>query len=307
MPTNLASDRGFVLIVVIWTAALLALLTLGFTRSAQTYVRTAANGVQSARAEALADTGFSLAVLDLMTNRRGNARDGQFPTDGSVVACAMDRDDLVLVSVQDSGGRINLNLAGEALLKAFFVGLGSEPQDAARYADTLLDYRDRDNERRAHGAEAPEYRLAGRTYGPKNAPFDNVEELQQVLGFGPDLIASMAPHVTIHSSSAGLDPKVTRPELADIVSRGVARPLPKLQNLTGKASVPAEFVISSDQRNFLVHAEARLPSGAVYVREAVIELPSNRATAYRLRAWYHGNATSEASGTNLDQLVPAPC
>ena len=303
----MTSDRGFVLIFVIWTMALLALLALGFTRSAQTYVRAAGHGVESARAQALADSGISLAVLDLVASHRGSGRVEQFPIDGSLVACAMGQDNLVLMSVQDSGGRINLNLAGEALLRAFFIGLGAEPDDAARYADTIMDYRDRDDDRRAHGAEVVEYRAAGRAYGPKNAPFDNLVELQQVLGFTPELIAAMAPHVTIHSGSAGLDPKVIRPELAEIVARGRYRPLQQQQLQTAAEILPSEFVISSDQRSFVVYSEARLTSGAVYVREAVIELPSNRTTTYRMKAWQHGNTTSETRGITTDKLIPVPC
>ena len=294
------------LIVVIWTAALLALLALGFTRYAQTYVRAAGNGIESARAQALADSGVSLAVLDLLASLRGGGRVAQFPIDGSVVACVMGQDDLVVVSVQDSGGRINLNLAGDVLLRAFFIGLGADPDDASRYADTIIDYRDRDNDRRAHGAEAPEYRAAGRAYGPKNAPFDNLAELQQVLGLPPELIAAMAAHVTIHSGSAGLDPKVTRPALADIVARGRYRPLQQ-QFPTAAELLPSEFVISSDQRSFVVHSEARLASGAVYVREAVIELPSNRSTTYRMKAWQHGNSTNESGGASKDKLIPVAC
>ncbi len=308
MRTDLSSDRGFVLIVVIWTAAVLALMMLSFAMTAQNFVRTTTNEVESARAEALADSGVSLAIIDLLVRRRDTAAASRFVNDGTPAACVVNNDDLIIVRVHDNGGRINLNLASDALLRAFFIGLGSEPNAADRYADTLLDYRDRDDDRRPFGAESKDYRAAGRRFGPKNAPFDSLEELQQVLGFDADLIAAMSPHITIHSASAGLDPKVTREDLVEIVSRGKSRSLQlqlPFQSQSGR--LPADFAIASDQQNFTVHSEARLATGAVYVREAVVEFSSNRATTYRIKMWRHGNRTVEASGIAIDQFPRVPC
>ncbi len=305
-PPHTDTDSGYVLIVVIWTVAVLALIALAFTRNAQTYVRTAAHGIESARAEAFADSGISLAVLGLTANRRGGVRVGRFPVDGSEVACSLDNDSVTIISVQDTGGLINLNLARDNLLRAFFSGLGAEPDDAARFADTIMDYREREHERRPHGAEMAEYRAEGRAYGPKNAPFDSLEELHQVLGLTPDLITAMRPHVTIHSATAGLDPAVTRPELVDIVSRGRDRSLPSRQFEITAQQLPAEFVISSDQRSFVVRSEAHLASGAVYVREAVIELTPNRATPYRVKSWLRGRMGENGDGA-ARRLPPATC
>ena len=306
MRTKLSSDHGFALIVVIWTAAILAFLMLSFSRTAQNYVRTTANDLELARAEALADTGISLAIIDLFARRQDSVGTAQFDTDGSPSACIVNADDFVILRVQDNGGRINLNLATEGLLRALFLGLGYELDAADRFTDTLLDYRDRDDNRRPSGAEEKEYRAAGRRFGPKNAPFDNLEELQQVLGFNSDLIAAMSPHVTINSTSAGLDPKFTRQDLVEIVSRGSARS-PQLPSLSQASRLPADFAIASDQQSFSLHSEARLASGAVYVREAIIEFTSNRANTYRIKKWRRGNRTVEADGIALERLPRAPC
>jgi general secretion pathway protein K len=306
MRTKLSTDRGFVLIIVIWTAAVLALLMLSFTGTAQSYLRTTAHELESARAEALADSGISLAVIDLLARRKDTAVNARFVSDGSPSACNFNTDDLLILRVHDNGGRINLNLATDSLLRAFFIGLGYDSDAAERYADTLLDYRDRDDDRRPSGAEAKEYRAAGRRFGPKNAPFDNLEELQQVLGFHADLIAAMSPHVTINSASAGLDPRVTRQDLVEIVSRGKARSQ-QVPFALQVGRLPTDFVIASDQQSFTIHAEARLASGAVYVRETVVEFASNRATTHRFKMWRHGNRTTEASGIAIDQLSRVPC
>ena len=92
------------------------------------------------------------------------------------------RNGRVLVTVEDEAGKVDLNSASEPLLRALLAGAGATPVEVDRITAAILDYRDADNLRRPDGAEADEYRLAGRQNGPKNAPFDSIFELGQVLG-----------------------------------------------------------------------------------------------------------------------------
>ena len=62
-------ERGFVLIAVLWIAGLLAVLAATFSLSVRTHVRIAANLTGSAAAEALADGGIALAIMDLTATR----------------------------------------------------------------------------------------------------------------------------------------------------------------------------------------------------------------------------------------------
>ena len=213
--------RGFILIVVIWLVALLALMSGAFVRSVQGHVRSSAVHSQLARAETIADSGFALAVLDLAESRAAPGRERRFPVNGKAVTCQLGGSDRITVRVKDAGGLINLNTAGERLLQAFFIGLGASREIASRRADLLLDFRDADHDRRLNGAERPEYRATGRSYGPKNAPLDSLDELSQILEFDAELIEQVLPYVTIHSGTAGLDPAVVSHALADIVNRGV--------------------------------------------------------------------------------------
>ena len=306
---NPDSDRGFVLILVIWIAALVALIALAFSASVRSHLKLISNTIQSAKAEALADAGVELAALALISEAqpasRTAARSRRFPVDGSPTACAVDGQGRITLRVQDTGGRISLNLAGERLLQALFIGLGASRELASRYADTIIDYRDADSNRRPNGAEQPEYADAGRPAGPKNAPFDTLEELNQVLGLEPAMIALITPYVTVHSQTAGLDPRATTVELAVLLARGVEQ-LParsSLQSATGGA-LPGEFVIGSPQRVFLITSEARTDAGAVFVRETVAELQStlNAVPAYKI--WRRGAAA--AAEAPAPEALP-PC
>ncbi len=281
------SDRGFVLILVIWLAALLALLAVGFSSAVRANLRLTSSAVQGAKAEALADGGVELAVLSLIA---GGA-ERRFPIDGSLRSCSMRGLGVAGLRIQDTGGRVNLNLASERMLQALFIGLGAGPGAASTMSDAILDYRDADSNRRPNGAEKPEYLAAGRALGPKNAPFDTVEELNQVLGVDPALVALAMPHLTVHSQTAGLDPQTTTRELAAILSRG-GEQLPSRVGaaMAARAGMPAEFITNSSQKVFWVASEARLENGAVFVREAVVELQSTRTGTPFYKMWKRGTS-----------------
>ena len=295
------SDRGFVLIVVIWFAALLALLAVGFSSAVRANLRLTSSAVQGAKAEALADAGVELAVLSLMAG--GPER--RFPIDGSLRLCSMRGLGVVGLRIQDTGGRVSLNLASERMLQALFIGLGAERDAASTMSDTILDYRDADSNRRPNGAENPEYLAAGRALGPKNAPFDTVEELNQVLGIDPARVALAMPHLTVHSQTAGLDPRTATRELAAILSRGGDQLPARIGPATAlSAGMPAEFITNSPQKVFWVASEARLENGALFVREAVVELQSTRTATPLYKMWKRGTSTGGEVGPAGAEVPP---
>ncbi len=282
------TEQGFILIVVIWLLALFALVSAGVVRSVQAHVRATGHHTQARRAELLADSGLNLAVLDLLETRARAGRTRRFPIDGAAVVCAVAGDGQLAIRVQDDGGRVNLNSAGERLLQALFLGLGATREQASRYTDSIIDFRDADDVRRPAGAEKPEYAAAGLPFGPKNAPFDATEELHQVLGLDPAIIGAMRPHVTIHSGTAGLDPRAASPELVALLARGLADLPGRAPDTTADARLPAEFVVGSSQRIFWITATAYHTGGAIYVREALVELPQNRDGVPTFKAWRRG-------------------
>jgi general secretion pathway protein K len=83
----------------------------------------------------------------------------------------------VHLSIQDEATKIDLNRAPEARLAALFGSVGVEPGEAQSLAAAIADFRDADDFVRPGGAEEAEYRAAGLAWGPKNAPFQAVEEL----------------------------------------------------------------------------------------------------------------------------------
>ena len=111
--------------------------------------------------------------------------------------------------VVDELGKVDLDMADANLLAALLRQLGSDPQQAMRVAGAIVDWRDADNlSQPVGGAEDPAYASAGLAWGAKDAAFDSVAELEQVLGMRPALYAAAAPHLTMYSGNGTPDANI---------------------------------------------------------------------------------------------------
>ena len=121
------AERGFVLLVVLSTVGLLALVAATFTLLARTHIKVAAVSSESARAEAIADAGANLAILDLVASREKEANNRRFLLNATPVVCNYGIDGATLtIAVQDEAGKVDLNIGNEALLRALILGIGME-------------------------------------------------------------------------------------------------------------------------------------------------------------------------------------
>jgi len=307
-------ERGFVLLVVLSVLGLLALVVATFAHVARTHVKAAAASVESGRAEALADAGVNLAILDAIAARETENANRRFSLDAVPVTCSLEREAGTLtIAVQDEAGKVDLNIASEAILRALIFGAGVKGGEAA--VDAILDFRDSDDDRRASGAERAEYRAAGRSHGPKNAAFLVVEELAGVLGLTQADVDRLRPFVTVYSGQTGVDPNAASTALIDVLSRGVqdggalSFKSPSEGGakfaLGGGAPLPEELTAASVRKAFSVRSEARTRGGVVFVREAVVELTASRSTPYIVRRWSRG--AFPIGGKDVPGAALAPC
>ncbi|MFA5949765.1 MAG: hypothetical protein WC807_05730 [Hyphomicrobium sp.] len=303
MPRHVRDQQGFVLILVLWMVVLVALMAAAFSRATQSYIREVASRSRSAQAEAIADAGINLVALDLAAVRDAPRRSRRFPLDGGETACQLENAGALFIRVQDAGGKVNVNLADQRLLAALFIGLGATPEAATRYADRIIDFRDRDDDRRVSGAEREEYLVAGSLRGPKNASFEAFEELHQVLGLDASMIAAMEPFTTLHSGIAGLEPAATSAKLAALINHGVSQlPFSTAAGFTADG-LPPEFTVASPRRIFVASVTARLEGGATFVRDAEIDVLPGRGALPAIKTWRRGR-DDEDRGGSTDELPP---
>ncbi len=216
-------------------------------------------------------------------------------------------------AVESEAGKIDLNAAEEALLRGLFrsarwTGPDGAPQGldeaaAAALVDAVRDFADPDDLTRLHGAEDRDYLAAGLPWGAKDAAFEAVEELQQVLGMTAPLYEAVAPALTVYTGAAGVDARlVPRAVLLALSGAGGTGGGTETEAqavddyLAARAEAPAgaapAFPAAEGQRArararvYTIHAEARLASGAVFAREAVVRLGGGQAA--RIEAWRQG-------------------
>jgi general secretion pathway protein K len=288
----------------------MSVVVITFTQASRTNVKVAAALVESARAEAFADAGVHVAILELVGTRDKVPPTRRFPLDGTPQSCSMGKEGAVAISVQDEAGKVDLNIGSEQVVRAMILGLGG----GESMAEAILDYRDEDDRRRASGAEVADYRAAGRAAGPRNGPFLATEELSNVLGLTQVDAERISSFTTIYSGQAGIDTSVASKALVDTVRRGVERgglstfgegPTEDAETEPGLwlgAPLPSLLLAASTRRAFSIRAEARTGGGAVFVREAVIEFPVPNAPTYVLRRWRRGAASGFTSAP--DALPP---
>jgi len=101
----------------------------------------------------------------------------------------------------DEERRLNLNTVSATIIARLLEQVGQMREDEARtVADSIVDWRDEDQEAGERGAEDFYYLGLDRAYECKDAPFENVEELRLIRGMTPEVYDRVAPFVTVYGS-----------------------------------------------------------------------------------------------------------
>jgi len=286
-----ARDDGFVLIAVLGGMLILALIAASLLLSARSQIKLRAAAATQAELSAIAD-----GVVRLAAVKASQAQSEAMQLDGTPTWCREGKT-VVRLEVNDVAGLVDINLAPPEVLEILLAGLGTARGDAKALAAAIIDFRDANEVVMPGGAEAPEYASAGRSYGPKNAPFDTVEELDQVLGMTPELLQRMRPLVTVHNKSTTIDVSLAPLTLLQALTVGnPARtegtggsPLidraqfePPRQLLTRAA---ARGAARGRRRAFVIGATASNGPQAAFRRLAVIEVAPQAETGLQVQEW----------------------
>jgi general secretion pathway protein K len=306
-PAVRRADRGFILVSVLWLLALMTLVTMVLLTAVRVDVRAAGQFVRHAEAEALADGVMRLVALRLGDRDRRTLDAAGLARDGTPLMCAHG-DAAIAIAVTDVAGLVDLNAASPALLEWLLRGLGAAPDRAAALAAAIVDFRDEDDVPGVNGAESAAYLAAGLAHGPKNAPFETVTELDQVLGMDVALLGRLRAVTTVHSRQPGIDAAVAPHEIlavaaaAGAAGRGAAAPADS--PVAGRADIPSMFRIPSRARAYRVIVTVQLPDGGRFAREAVIEPDRTASLGVWIREWTVPAATATEALEVPDGAAP---
>lgn len=273
-------EGGIALIIVLWVIVLLTVIAGSFSYSMRTEALLARNQVSLVQARAAADGAIYRAIYEaarppLISSAEPTAQ--PWKKDGRVYSWQQNGTALA-VSMLDESGKIDINTASDPLLKNFLKVVGElEDEQAEALLEAILDWRDTDDLRRPNGAEAAEYRAAGRKYTPANAPFDTVGDLQRVLGMTPALYAKFAPFLTVYSRQSGISAaaadRVVLLSLPGATAEAVDEYLAKRQDALRQnlplPPFPLAGAAAANSGAARIRAEAVTADGLRFVREAV--------------------------------------
>ena len=258
-------ERGFALLIVLWTLVLLTLVVTEVTASARSEAQQAFNLRRNAEAEASADAALFEAVFHL-----ADAADQHWAPDGSTHRWRLGRF-AAAVRIDDERWKINPNTASVEMLQALLQAVGVDARNAAGLAAAIIDWRTPGNRPHKLGAREPEYRAAGRDYAPPGAPMSGLAELGLVLGMTPDLLARLAPHLSLYQDG---DPDRTT---ADPVVAGV------LAELGPDATMPSD---SGDGSLIAaITASVAGPDGTRFTRRAVVRVAMGQERPWQVLTW----------------------
>ena len=269
-------ERGFALLIVLWTLGLVALIGTQVTAAGHTEAKLAGNLRAAGVAEAAADAAVEAAAMHLF-----DASGQRWRTDGRAYPVRLPQAE-VLVTLRDEQRKLPLNTAPTALIAAVLRQLGVDPRAAAVLADQIGDWRSPANFPLKLGAKAPQYRAAGRQWGPPNRAFRSVSELRLLLSMTPDLYVALAPHVTPYTQSAP----------------SAAQADPVVAAAMQEAAAGGLQPLSFDEAPIIeLTAAASSALGGRFVRRAVIRvnLPDQSSSAtrpYDVLAWWSGGDES---------------
>ncbi len=283
----MVKSRGVALIVVLWLMAILTLLMYAFVGEMQVEYALAANFGDEKKAEQLAWSAIdhaSAAVLNdfqpwqtltdpwsddearFYESRLGDGAYTLFhPTYGD--------DGRFLWGLEDEASKINLNYAPKEVLLRL-------PRVTEEIADSIIDWRDQDQNPGPTGAEDSFYGTLTPPYRAKNQPFETLEELLYVRGITPEIL---------YGRDANLNGRYEKGELEKN-----ARPDPGLYALCTVWSLEANVALDDQPR---VNLNAAPPD----LLQAAGLLPAEIQGVFLGRPW---PTVAHLLG-NPDQGIPA--
>ena len=275
--------RGAALLLVLWLVALLTALVGAYALTARIEALQGRVGSRGAMAQEIARAGMEYALVRVADRNP----ETHWQPNGRAYAWRFDGHD-VQVRIIDETGKVDLNQADVPLLSRLMQALGEPPDASDARAAAIVDWRDADDlGQPVGGAEDGDYAAAGRPYGAKDAPFETIAELEQVLGMTPDLYARLEPFLTLYSGRG--QPDATYAQGPVLVAMGMDATAWLAQREAAGAAGALQLV-GTGSGTYSIESRARLADGRETSLRTVVRAGASPVpgSAYTLLRWEEG-------------------
>ena len=181
-----SESRGMALVLTLWILAAMVVLAGGVGVLARTEVQVSRNYADMIRCRWAARAGENRAAVEVEAlSQKPLTSLGDSGLSLTSEGEGIDLGDASFEAIiEDEAGKVNINTAPRKTLENLF---GSR-----EVADCIIDWRDKDDQPRALGAESRYYSDLRTPYKAKNGPFDTVQELLLVKGINREMLTSPA-------------------------------------------------------------------------------------------------------------------
>lgn len=293
------TERGFALIAVLLVLALLGIVGAEFAFSMRLEASAVRAYKESIAAAHLAEAGVEQAIREIAAEGAwvALAEDGEltFYTRERVAIPRLPRTQVPLgpghfsYRISDEEARLNVNVSPPDRVHRLLQDLGLDKNARDVVVDSLMDWRDPNEEHRLHGAESDDYYLKLPVpYRARNANLESVSELLQIRGVTPrifhgaddtpglaDLVTVKTPgQVNINTASD----RVLRAfgfadaEIVEIVQNRRLGPYPNVGRFGGRG-------LTATTRTFRIDAEGLIDGRAGARLSAVVQARAQGAGA----------------------------
>ncbi len=246
MKIFLKNEKGIALFLVLWVLALLSVIVGEFCHAMRTRVNITRNFKEETVAYYIARAGINIAAKELIslkskprakdTDEKEEKKDDEIIwRQNGYTGPVPFGDGFFKIHIMSENGKININQAGEKLLKIMLSGLEIDEKQKSVIVDSILDWRDEDNLRRLNGAENRYYQNLSEPYTAKNGDFDSLEELLLVKGITPEIFKNIKDLITIFPKNPKNPKNPENPENQIKIKKN-KKPSPKKASSKAKVS-----------------------------------------------------------------------
>lgn len=258
-------EDGFALVTALVAVLLFALTAYTVLASDRGAVAELDAQIERARLEAAADAALATAAAGL-----GAASNRRWPIDGRPQELSIDGLE-VAVALEDERGKAPLNNLQPAQARRLLQAVGVSASRLNGLTDSLLSWKDGFS--RPNAAKPLDYAPDG--VQPRNGPFVTVGELAAVKGMTPELLARIAPALTVFQGNGAFAPQVATPlALTAMTETGGEGPdaIIRARELAGQRAKLDSSAESYLGRVVTVRVSVRSPRGGALERATILEM-----------------------------------
>ena len=252
---SVCSQRGVILVAVLWIVMALSIIVTGLSRSVRDEAKMISAARQGAHASALGDAAIQLVLQQMAVDSK--------PVDRMVTVQVQYQGQQMAVQIMPLNGLIDINSAQPALLVRLLVVAGGLSDSAAGpLAQAIVDYRE---QRSAQGI-------------PRR--FEAVEDLMRVPGVNYDLYARLSGLVTADIRGSGMvNPMAAPPAVLQMLAGGNAELVSQIDSRrqSGQPGIDmtgldAAFVGSGTVRRYRLQARVSAADGGAYLVTRYVDI-----------------------------------